>query len=167
MELHTPGLVENIVVSFVLSLPFLIAIIIIGVLIKIIRSRSSSLKVKRLAGFSLTVIGSIIIVLATLNFPKTINEPNQQSNMTCGWPMPFMVVDGNTPPSYYPWTASCISWGGNIMDTEKEFFWMPFLTNVVLTFSVILAGVLLLMRLSNVKKGVRTNIHAENKHKPD
>ncbi len=168
MELNTPGFADNLVISFIIFLPFFIVITIIVILIKTIRSKSTETNVKRLASASLTTLLSISIVFATLSLPKTIDTTHSidpLNNITCGWPLPFIQFDNHmSPPPVL--TLSCIGWSGSPMDTKKEILWIPFLINLAMTFGILWTGKYLIQKLYNHNK--RKHLHEKNlKHIPD
>jgi hypothetical protein len=151
VQLHSRSWIESMIFLFFFSLPyliiFLIILFIIGILIKSAISKSSHIYVKTFSRFLLIFISSIIIVLASLYLPKTINKPSQLNNIVCGWPNTFVIFDSNSnlDASYFPRTVSCIGWSGGPIKPEVMFLWQPYLTNVAIIFCLS-TGVLYLIQ---------------------
>lgn len=134
IEVKTPGALSNLVITFLFFLPFLITIIVFGILIKTIISKSSSSHAKKIAGFSLIAIFSIIIVFASLYLPKTFYNQNDMNNVRCGFPLEFFVYSSGDSP-LYPWTQSCID--GLDYGPPKQFIWPSFFIDVGIVYIVL------------------------------
>jgi hypothetical protein len=93
---------------------------------------------------------SIIIVLATLSLPKTINDPNQLNNISCGYPLPFFAYTSYRSLSDHAETKGCLSWVGNPMETPKTFLKQAFFVNFMIVFGV-LGGSIYLIRKRSLK----------------
>lgn len=149
--LQTPSLVQNIIVLIFLSLPFIIVITFIGVLIKIVFSKSSRQSTKKIASLFLTLLLSSIIVFATLYLPKTIYEPNEQRHITCGAPFQFLKITSYANPPL-PLEQSCIGWIDSPMDTPKTFLWGKFFMNVTIFFSFMWGSIYLVQKFYRLKR---------------
>ena len=150
-DLHPPSLLQNLILLVIASLPLIIIVIVVIVLFKKIISNSSHSNTKRVAKALLITIVSIIIVLSSLNLPKTMYNPKDLINITCGWPLPFIEFDSwKNPPK--GWTDSCIGWGGSPMDINLTFFWDGFILNVITVFSVLGGGIYLIQKFYKGKK---------------
>lgn len=81
---------------------------------------------------------SILLVFASLYFPKTINDYNSLNNITCGYPFSFATFMSHKALPDYAWTNSCIGWLGSPRDWGGvRFLWLPLVVNVAIVFCLV------------------------------
>ncbi|MEK7570820.1 MAG: hypothetical protein AAB553_00970 [Patescibacteria group bacterium] len=157
VELQPPSLLQNLILLFIFSLPFIALAAIVLILYKKIVSKSAHSNTKIVARFLLITIFSIFIVFQSLSLPKTINDPNELNNIVCGWPLPFIEYTSYANPPL-PSTKGCGSWMSSPMDTQKTFLWGAFFINITSIFSVIWGGLYLKKKFNKSESGAKLDI---------
>jgi hypothetical protein len=95
---------------------------------------------------------SLIIVFATLYFPKTFNDPNKLLNIACGLPFSFLTFSSSRSLPDHSSTDSCIRWlGEGWFEGNVQFLWLSFIMNITAAFGLLVL-VFHILNMANAKK---------------